>query len=492
MYVSVKWALPVVLALSAVAFADELRSELAKKHAAVGKKLERSGLWEERRAELLLALTLDPDCPEARAQLGYKKVDGEWKGAPPAPKRSRDKPSPSLAKEIAATHGQASWRLMEAALAARKEERLAEARALAGLALDEDPNDAKARALLDHEKSDQGDQREHRGAVFTSPRERAVRAVFTKALEGAKKDSPAAVAGDAALEKLLDLGPLERRESDYAIFLATKAAKADLAALARTIDVIRRAWAELVPERLPDAAPEPAPGSDAVAPVPTRAKTKARWILVAPSEHAKFVEKAIQDETRRPLAKQLKSWNGWTQAGEKGAEERLYLYECCLDAKNHAEWGALTAVKTLIQQTLPPKAPPPGFLVEGLARFFSGRATGKIEMSFLSSNVSLRVHQRDALGFDELRAGVRPALVLAPEGELRRLVSKSLNDLEDQDAALALAAVEFLLDRKSKELPKLLAALSPDEPALATLERVLGASAEQTERELRAWAREEY
>lgn len=455
----------------------DLRAELAKKHAAVGKKLERSGCWREMRNELHLALALDPDCAEARAQLGYKRIDGEWKGAPPAPKPSRTQPSPALAKEIAATHGQSSWRLTEAALAAKKADRPEDARALAGFALDEDPNDAKARALLEHEKS---------GKVFTSVRERAVRTVFALGLDEAKKEAPPAVTGDLALEKLLDLGPLDRRESDHAVFLATRASKADLAELARTIDVIRRAWAELVPK-------EPKPQGPDVAPVATRAKTKARWIVVAPSEHAKFVEKAVADEKRRPLAKQLKSWSGWTLAGAEGAGgEKLFLYECSLDAKNHAEWVALTAVKTLIQQTLPPKAPPPGFLVEGLARFFSGRTTGKIEMSFLSAKVSLSVHERAAMGFDELRAGVRQALILAPEGELRRLVSKSLNDLEDQDSELALAVVEFLLDRKGAEVPKLLAALSPDEPALATLERILGASAEKTEQELRAWAREEY
>ncbi|HZU98710.1 MAG TPA: hypothetical protein VFF73_18535 [Planctomycetota bacterium] len=470
-----KRALVLSLVLVSMALAqDDLATTLAKKHAALGKKLKQQGSWQEMRRELVLALELDRDCKDARIALGYKKEGDEWKGAPGPLKPDRAEPGPTLKNEIGTLHAEAAQKLVTAALDAKKAGKTDEARALAGLALDEDDDDAKARDLLDHVKL---------GKTWTSPHERATRKVFADAAEAAKKEEPPITHGDEALEKLLDLGPLERRESEHAVFLATKKAAADLPALARTIDTIRHAWVALVPK------PEkPEPPSDPAAPVASAAKTKARWIVVAPSEHQKFVEKAVTEKTRQPLAKQLKSFSGWTEV----SGEKLFLYECSLDPENRGEWAALTAVKTLIQQILPRKASPPGFLVEGLARSFAGRVTGRIDISFVSAKQSLSVHERSSLSFEQMRSFERTVLGLSLEGDFRKLVSKSLNDMEDVDSELALATVEFLLEKKTSETAKFLGALSPDEAPSVTLERILGTSLDQAERELRAWAREEY
>ncbi len=463
-------ALVLLLALATAAHADELRTELAQKHALLGKKLEKPGCWHEMRVELLLAIELDQDNKDARFKLGYKRDGDSWKGACMADKKSRVAPSESLQKEIVTLHGEAASRLAEAALAARKNGDDATARTLAGLALDEDAQCTPAREVLDHER---------KYGNWASPRERKVRQAFFDALDAAKKEEPAARPGDESLEKLLELGSLERRESETYVMLGTKAAKTDFASLARTIDVIRHAWAELVPR----------PEVEGEAAVTSHAKTKARWLVVAPAEHAKFVEHAVKDETRRPLSKQLGSFSGFTQAPNGDV---YFLYECSHEEKNRPEWAALTAVKTLIQQNLPQKAPPPGFLVEGLARFFAGRTTGRVDISFVTPRATLTVHERASLDFDTLRVTIRAAIAQSPEGFLRGLVNKSLNELEDQDSQLALAFVEFLLARKPHEVARYLAAVSPSEPAPATLERVLGATPEEVERELRAWAREEY
>ena len=58
----------------------------------------------------------------------------------------------------------------------------------------------------------------------------------------------------------------------------------------------------------------------------------------------------------------------------------------------------------------------------------------------------------------------------------------------EDDALRAVRAGLSIKDRVSR----LASSLSPDETALATLERVSGTSIEALERELRAWAREEY
>jgi hypothetical protein len=482
--------LTLVLLAAAVARADEagvgpLRSELAAKHVARAKELEFQGFFQEARAERLVALELDPDQKDARFALGYKREGDEWKGQPAPARKDRHEWEGKPVSLTRALHEEAAARLAVLAAVAKKEGREEDARSLAGLALDEDQECRKAREVLGHQTSGKDD---HLGrTIFFSEREKAVRDAFAHAALAAKNDEPALTPGDEALEALLGLGPLDRRESEHAIYLATKAAKADLPALARYVDTIRHAWSELLAQ------------DDAVAPSTSRVGVKVRWIVVAPSEHEAFVAKAILDPARRKLAKQLGSWSGWTLAGPRSADggatgdqEALFVYESSLAAENRAEWMALTAVKTLIQQRLPAKAPPPGFLVEGLGRFFAGRATGRIDMSFLSSKVSLSVHERTAWSWDELHANVRDALARSLEGDLRRLVSKSLNDLEDADSELALAFVEYLLARRPKELSSFVAALSPDEPALATLERVTGSKVEGLEREMRAWAREEY
>ena len=151
----------------------------------------------------------------------------------------------------------------------------------------------------------------------------------------------------------------------------------------------------------------------------------------------------------------------------------------------------LNAVKTLLVTQTGAKAPCPGFLVEGLTRFFDGRVTGRAELSYVSTHETSSQKDRKAVSFEELRGTIRAAWIAAPEGELRRLASKTLNDLDDRDSALALAFVEWALDQHRAGLRAFLGSLDPQAGVPEQLEKALGASLDALERELRTWVRVE-
>ena len=448
---------------------ETLRSDLAASHVALARKLERPGLFREIRQELRLALELDPDCAAAREKLGYKREGTEWQGAPGPPRASKSELTGALLAELVSLHVDAAGKLDSAATRAATED---ERRALAGLALDESHEDKGARELLAHTR---------KGTSWVSPLEASVREVFVKSAADARAAEPEKRAGDAALADFLQLGALDRREAATAVFLATPGAGADLAEIGRTIDSVRRAWYHFLPKEetttsgVPDARPRPA--------------THPHWLVLAPSEHDAFVERAVEPQ-RRALAKQLRSWSGWVAL--PGSDEKVFVYESGLAASNRLEWAALTAVKTLLIQTTPRGVAPPGFLVDGLSRFFAGRVVGKLEISFVSTKTTRSVAERGAQTFEGFRAGVRGLLALSLDGDLGRLAAKNLNELEEADPAWSLAFVEHALARRPDALRALLKRLSPDETTTQSVEKAFGAPLAALERDLRAWAREEY
>lgn len=449
---------------------EALRSELAARHVALAKKLEKQGFFREIRQELLLALELAPDDAAAREKLGYTRDGSTWRGLPAPARPSKAELSGALLQELVALHVDAAKKLVAAAKAAATDE---ERRALAGLALDESHDDVAARELLGFTRKGSG--------PWLSAREVAVRESFARATADARAQEPEKKAGEEALADFLGLGALERREAPNAVFLATPAASADLAALGRTVETVKRAWYDSLPKK-DDAAPAP----DAAK---TRPTTRGHWLVVAASEHDAFVAKAAEPE-RRALAKQLRSWSGWIAL--PGTDEKVFVYESAHAASNRPEWAALTAVKTLVLATAPRGVAPPGFLVDGLSRFFAGRVTGKLEMAFVSTKQTRSVNERGAQTFEGFRATVRGALELSVEGDLERLAARSLNDLEEQDPAWDLAFVEFALARKPAALRSLLEHLSPDEPVARSVEKAFEEPIGTLEREVRAWAREEY
>lgn len=454
-------------------------SEIADAHVALAKKLEKVGNRPEARAELLLALVLDPDHAAARARLGYEKDGEAWKGAPAPPGRARAPLKGQLARERDELHRKSAAKLARLAREAKDSGDEAAARRLAGLALDEDPDSNAAREVLGHER---------RHPLWLSPRQKKLAAAFAEAAKKVPKGEERTGPLDDELAAKLMLGNLVRRETPHAVILATKdAGDVGLEDLARTVEVVRASWRHFVGEGDENFAvegEEPRPGR----PMPAaEGDRRPRWLVVAGSEHATFLERLVADKTRHETAKKLKSWSGWVEL----PSAKLFGYEGAFGPSHREEWVALTTVKTLLIQAVPKKVHAPGFLVEGLTRFFGGWTTGKAELSYLGGATSTGGADRKATSFDDLRLSVRPVLRESLEGDLRRLVSKSLNELDDTDSALAFAFVEFAFETRRVQLRELLAGLREDETPLAAFERLFGAP-EAVERELRTWARAEY
>jgi uncharacterized protein YifE (UPF0438 family) len=455
-------------------------TDLVEKHVALAKKLEKPGCLAEARLELELALELDTDAKTPREKLGYKREGDAWLGTP-GPVRSRVALEAGLLwNERDRLHKDAATRLAALAKRAQAGGLASDARAVAGLALEEDATSKAAREVLGHEKH---------GDAWASARETKIATAFGKAHESASSGEVRPGAEDEELTKLLGLGELVRRETDHAVYFATKDADADLAGLAKVVAVTSAAYRHYLGSGDPGFAIEGETDPPAAAAPPIKERSRVRWLVVAAAEHAKFLDKAVLDKSRHDLAKKLRSWSGWLEL----PSGKIFVFESCLATKFRAEWISLSSVKTLSGQTLAAnKAAPPAFIVEGFARFFGGRASGKVEISYVSAKESSAVHERAAATFDEFRARVRPTLTGALDGDLRRLVTKHLNELEDPDSALAFAFVEFAFACHRAELKQFLEALKPDEEPLTTFERVFQRNVEAIEREFRAWAREEY
>src|SRR5207237_5954179 len=100
-------------------------------------------------------------------------------------------------------------------------------------------------------------------------------------------------------------------------------------------------------------------------------------------------------------------------------------------------------------------------------------------LSYLSPKETSSGGERAASTFDGLRAELRGTLAANPEGALRTVVSRQLNELGAGDSAIALAFVEFLIDKKPEELRAYLAALDADATVVAGLEQTMKASVEE-------------
>src|SRR5207302_6208891 len=83
--------------------------------------------------------------------------------------------------------------------------------------------------------------------------------------------------------------------------------------------------------------------------------------------------------------------------------------------------------------------------------------------------------------FDLLRAHARTALQQAPEGELRGLLSKKTNDLDQFDSAIALAFFDYLLAKDRSALPAFLDGLKEEELPAVTLEKALKKNLDEVE-----------
>jgi hypothetical protein len=265
-----------------------------------------------------------------------------------------------------------------------------------------------------------------------------------------------------------------------------KAGQLDQAELVRALELTRAAWRGLLDKG--DArfalAGDPPRAREPRDEAPPEAN-RPRFLVLGPQEHPTFVDRAVE-EPRRPLAKQLKSWSGWLEL----TTGKVFTFECALPPSHRGEWVVLGATKTLLGSKV--RAACPGFLVEGLTRFFDGHVTGRAELSYVNTKESRSVRERNARTFDDLRASVRGAFQLSLDGDLAKVVSKHLNDFTDDDSLVALAFVEFALEKHRAELKELLGAITDKETVLETFERCMKKSCAELERELREWARAEY
>src|SRR5207253_3036987 len=162
-----------------------------------------------------------PDARLPRERLGYRREGDAWKGTPgPARSRVALEEGSALAKERALVHREIAAALVEAARLAPTN-----SRTLAGLALDEDPENKAARA--------------------------------------------------------------------------------------RTVGVTAGAYRHYLGPGDPCFSVEGEEEPPAVPLVPVQDRARVRWIVVAASEHATFLEHAVADKKRHDLAKRLRSWTGW-------------------------------------------------------------------------------------------------------------------------------------------------------------------------------------
>ncbi len=458
----------------------DTRHAAAEHHVALAERLEKKHP-REACLELLLALEMDPDDAKARAKLGYTKDENKvWRGAPQVPAATAAEVEPAALQEIDRARRDAASKLARLAKRLRDEKKPEDARLIAGLALDENPDEKTARDLLGMEK---------RGEAWTSARELKIRAAFAKALEGAKGGEVKASPDDDAFEKLCGVGALDHARSPHAaLYWSKEASKVDAAALLRLAEASWLAHRYFVSGD--DAGftveGEPKRAATGVAPAP---RAKPYFLVVTEPEHAKFVEAVVTDPKMQAFAKGLGSWADWKTVPTGS----ILLSEASYEPELRGEWVSGGMASFLTQSLLGDHAELlPNFLDEGLSRFFSGHVSGRAEIDDQNAGASSSARAFEGGSFDALRARVRRVLVETPEGGLRALLAKKTNEIDQDDSAMALALVDFLLAAKRPELASFLAGLSESELPLATLERVLKKSVEDLERELRDFVRVEY
>ncbi len=460
--------------------AHDARHTIAERHVSLAERLEKKHP-REAFFERLLAIEMDPNDLEARTKLGYKKDENKvWQGAPQLPGASAGAIDPKLLAEIDHVRKDSATKLAHLAKHCVEDKKPDDARVLAGLALEENPEEKIARDVLGMVKL---------GESWVTAREQKIRAAFAKALQDAKGGEAKAGKDDAALTKECGLGALERKESDHSAVYWTHDAEA-----VEADGLLRVAEATWLAHRYflagddagfsVDGEPKRA-ATGAAAPPPW----KPCWLVVAHAEHEKFIESSVADTKVHAFAKNLTGWSEWKHY----PSGPLLLNEGHFVPTVRPEWVSAGMTDYLTRTPLERRAGlVPDFLGEGLKRFFSGHAALRAEIFYANAGSSTSKRTFQAGTFDTLRSHARPALEEAPEGTLRELLSKKTNDLDQLDSAVALAFVDYLLAEKRAELASFFAGLSDKEPPLATLEAVMKKSVDDLERDLRAFVRAEY
>ncbi len=475
-----------------VARADEpgkgLRDTIADKHVALAKKLEKAHP-RECYEELLLALEMNPDSHDARKALGYKRdEDKKWRGAPVIPGLSNDELEPKLKAERAKERRDAAGKLAKLAKDLEKNGKTDDARMIAGLALDEIADDRAvtdaaneekiARAVLGHEK---------KGDAWRSAREQRIDAAFEKALSGAKEGEARNVPEE--MMKLAGLGALKGKENARGRILWTGSAESvDADALLRAADAAFNAHRYFLGGDdsgfTVDGEPKRT-ASGGIAPPPLRPD----WLVVAKSEHGVFIEHAVSDKGLHAFAKGLVGWASYYKMNG----QNYLVHEGHFVPNVRAEWVAAGMCEFLTAYPLSKRYEAiPDLVNEGSKRFFSGHVSGRVDICYSAAGSSTGKRAFKAGSFDQLRQLARLGLQQVPEGELRAMLAKKVNDLDQLDSAVGLALFDFLLATKRQELANFYAEVKLDEPALTTFERVMKKSVDEVEQELRAWVRQEY
>ncbi len=456
------------------------RSQIADRHVGLAKKLEKKHP-REAFEELLIAIAMDPDDNEARSKLGYKRdANKVWQGAPQAPAATNVPIDKKLMEDVLHVRKDSATKLISLAKQLRDDRKLDEAKYISGLALEEDPESKVAREILGHER---------RGEAWVSPREARIRSAFANAMKAAKGGEAKEFKDKAQLEKLCGVGALERRESAHAALYWSKAAP-DVAAdaLLRAIETTWLAQRHLIAGDDNGFTVDGDPKREATGGIKAPAFNPS-WLIVDKSEHKTFIESAVADKKQHDFAKGLAGWQSWYRL-DSGA---LLLFEGSFEARMRVEWTSAGMAEFLTLEPLGKRSGAlPDFLQEGLKRFFSGHVSGRAEIFYANTGSSTSKRSFRAGSFDLLRAHARVAIRLAPEGELRSLLAKKTNDLDQLDSAAALSFFDYLLAKDRSGLAAFLDGLKEGEVPIQTLEKAMKKSIEEVERSWRFWVREEY
>lgn len=464
----VRRALALVLVATSLAFADEpplrnaadlavkereLARSIAGKHLVAARRLEKRP--REAYEELALALAIDPSNELARSRLPRDVP-------PPSAKPLLENEKKTLAKE----HAQNAAKLVALARRAKAGGLEDDARRIAALALEEDPGDAAARELLGHARS---------GEAWLSPREAALRAEFAKVPPA--KPEAALPEPIAAVTKV---GGLTGLETPHASYLVSRAAGPG-----GLEELVRRAEAtwSLVESILEGRAATPGKQATGAAAVSSE---RVCFLVVAEAEHAPFVKAVVKDAKLHAYASSLGGWN--QEVALKSGS--VYILESFFAPEFRVEWACNAVTALLASRHY--ATTPPGFIDDALKRYFGGRVSGRADHSYSERASGQGSDDDEGASFDELRSRVRPALRLAPEGFLRVLLAKKAQELTLEDSAIALALADLLFAKQRDRVLPLISSFKGDELPAATVERVLGKKLEDLERELRAFAREEY
>src|SRR5581483_5246274 len=179
-------------------------------------------------------------------------------------------------------------------------------------------------------------------------------------------------------------------------------------------------------------------------------------------------------------------WQAWYQL-PKG---NILLFEGCFVPQTRLEWVSAAMAEFLTLEPLGKRSVSlPDFVGEGLKRFFSGHVSGRAEIFYANMGSSTSKRTFKAGTFDTLRAHARLALQQSPEGELRGLLAKKTNDLDQLDSAIALAFFDYLLTKERPGFAAFLEALSETEAPIQTMEKALKKSIEDVEKSFRVWVR---